>query len=38
LCDFAKAPGVIEADAFKKALEVKAIEFLKKRGDVYQKV
>lgn len=34
----AKAQGVTEADALKKGLEVKAIEFVKKGSEVYQKV
>jgi phosphomethylpyrimidine synthase len=36
--DFAKAQGVSEADALKKGMEVKAIEFVKKGSEVYQKV
>jgi phosphomethylpyrimidine synthase len=36
--DFAKAQGVSEADALKKGMEVKAIEFVKKGAEVYQKV
>jgi phosphomethylpyrimidine synthase len=36
--DFAKAQGVSEADALKKGMEVKAIEFVKRGAEVYQKV
>jgi hypothetical protein len=35
---FAKAQGVSEADALEKGMEVKAIEFVKKGSEVYQKV
>ena len=36
--DFAKAQGIAEGDALKKGMEVKAIEFVKRGGEVYQKV
>jgi phosphomethylpyrimidine synthase len=36
--DFAKAQGVSEDEALKKGLEVKAVEFVKRGSEVYQKV
>jgi phosphomethylpyrimidine synthase len=36
--DFAKAEGLSDEDALKKGMEVKAIEFVKRGSEVYQKV
>ncbi len=36
--DFAKAEGISDEDALKKGMEVKAIEFVKRGSEVYQKV
>ena len=36
--DFAKAQGVSEDEALKKGMEVKAVEFVKRGSEVYQKV
>ncbi len=36
--DFAKAQGIAEEDALKRGMEVKAVEFVKRGGEVYQKV
>jgi len=36
--EFAKAQGIAEEDALAKGMEVKAIEFVKKGSEVYQKV
>ena len=36
--EFAKAQGIAEEDALAKGMEVKAIEFVKKGAEVYQKV
>ena len=36
--DFAKAQGLSEIEALKKGMEVKAVEFVKRGSEVYQKV
>ena len=36
--DFAKAQGIAEEDALKRGMEVKAVEFVKRGSEVYQKV
>jgi phosphomethylpyrimidine synthase len=36
--DFAKAEGLSDEEALKKGMEVKAIEFVKRGSEVYQKV
>jgi len=35
--DFAKAQGIAEEEALKKGMEVKAVEFVKKGAEIYQK-
>ena len=35
--DFAKAQGISDEDALKKGMEVKAVEFVKKGGQIYHK-
>jgi phosphomethylpyrimidine synthase len=36
--DFAKVEGLSDVDALKKGMEVRAIEFVKRGSEVYQKV
>jgi phosphomethylpyrimidine synthase len=36
--DFAKAEGLSDEDALKKGMEVRAIEFVKRGSEFYQKI